>query len=72
MSAPVAHEAPAQRKFPCEQCGARLDFDPSASSLMCPYCGHAKTIWTDYTPVQERDYEAYLETGGEQSLPIVV
>lgn len=61
QAAPV--QAPAARKFPCDQCGARLDFDPSVTSLKCPYCGHAKTVYTDYTPVQERDYEAFLERG---------
>jgi predicted RNA-binding Zn-ribbon protein involved in translation (DUF1610 family) len=56
-------DAPAKRKFPCDQCGARLDFDPTVTSLKCPYCGGTKTIYTDYTPVQERDYDHYVETG---------
>jgi len=58
---PVA--APAGRKFPCDQCGARLDFDPSGTSLKCPYCGHSKHVYTDYTAVQERDFQAFIERG---------
>src|SRR5207344_1224993 len=30
---------PAGRQFPCGNCGARLDFDPAARSLKCPFCG---------------------------------
>src|SRR5262249_44134558 len=67
MSAPVATPASGQRKFPCETCGARLDFDPSMTELKCPYCGHTKRIYTDYTPVQERDYSAAIEAGGQGS-----
>src|SRR5262245_2883244 len=59
--APASKDAPAKRKFPCDQCGARLDFDPTAESLKCPYCGFSKKIYTDYTPVQERDFAHYAE-----------
>ena len=48
---------PAGRKFPCVQCGARLDFDPRARGLVCPYCGHLEVIVTDEVAVVvERDY----------------
>ena len=48
---------PAGRKFPCVQCGARLDFDPRARGLVCPYCGHLEVIVTDeVAEVVERDY----------------
>ena len=49
-----------QRKFPCSQCGARLDFQPGANALACPYCGHSERIYDDISGVQERDLEAYL------------
>ncbi|MEI8197761.1 MAG: hypothetical protein WCI73_17850, partial [Phycisphaerae bacterium] len=32
------------RKFPCQACGARLDFDPTLRALKCPYCGHVEEI----------------------------
>lgn len=42
---PTLSKAPPKgRQFPCVQCGARLDFDPSQRALACPYCGHAEEI----------------------------
>src|SRR4051812_49407052 len=41
----VVTSVPAEgRKFPCKNCGARLDFDPSQRALKCPYCGHVEEI----------------------------
>jgi DNA-directed RNA polymerase subunit RPC12/RpoP len=63
MPLDAASVEPVQRKFPCERCGARLDFDPSKSDLKCPYCGNERQIWTDYTAVEERDFAAAIEAG---------
>src|SRR5262249_2806223 len=54
-------------KFPCSQCGARLDFDPSVHSLKCPYCGHVEKIQREARAVEEHDFDAYLRDGGGQS-----
>ncbi len=57
MTDPPPPKPPAGRKFPCVQCGARLDFDPRARGLVCPYCGHLEVIVTDeVAEVVERDY----------------
>jgi DNA-directed RNA polymerase subunit RPC12/RpoP len=54
---PVMTNPPAQgRKFPCKQCGARLDFDPSQRALKCPYCGFVEEIAPDKSGVHEHDY----------------
>ena len=37
-------DPPRGRKFPCRQCGAKLDFDPAARGLKCPYCGFTEVI----------------------------
>jgi len=59
--APVMTAAPAQgRKFPCKQCGARLDFDPSERALKCPYCGHVEEIAPSKSGVVEHDYASAL------------
>jgi uncharacterized Zn finger protein (UPF0148 family) len=62
----VTKAPPAGRKFPCPQCGARLDFDPSAQGLSCPYCGFHQEIQTDeQQEVLERSYQEYF--GREES-----
>ena len=61
----VLTKAPAAgRKFPCKQCGARLDFDPSQRALKCPYCGFEEVIAPQQSRIVEHDYAAALEKGG--------
>lgn len=55
----VTKAPPAGRKFPCAACGAKLDFDPSARALKCPYCGHVEQIVPAGGAVEERDFEAF-------------
>ncbi len=58
IKAPTVTNSPDPgRKFPCKQCGARLDFDPSQRALKCPYCGHVEEIAPDKTGVQEHDFQ---------------
>jgi DNA-directed RNA polymerase subunit RPC12/RpoP len=56
----VTKAPPPGRKFPCPKCGAKLDFDPSAHALACPYCGHKEAIERGNNNLQEHDLEAYL------------
>ncbi|WP_254368071.1 zinc ribbon domain-containing protein [Paracoccus sp. Z118] len=35
---------PAEYRYPCESCGASLQFAPGQNMLVCPYCGHRQTI----------------------------
>lgn len=68
----VTKAPPAGRKFPCPQCGARLDFDPSARGLKCPFCGFHEEITRDEdAEVAERDYQDYLtrEEGKGKAIP---
>lgn len=51
---------PPGRKFPCKQCGARLDFDPSARALKCPYCGYEEKVQHERKQVNEYAFEDYL------------
>lgn len=30
--------------FPCQSCGARVEYAPGSHSLQCPYCGHTQAI----------------------------
>jgi DNA-directed RNA polymerase subunit RPC12/RpoP len=63
-AATQTNEVPAGRKFPCKNCGARLDFDPSARALKCPYCGYVEQIAPANTAVQEHDYQEALSKIG--------
>jgi predicted RNA-binding Zn-ribbon protein involved in translation (DUF1610 family) len=48
------------QKFPCSQCGAQLDYDPSQKTLTCPFCGHVQEIQAVAAVVEERDLAAAL------------
>lgn len=50
------------RIFPCESCGADLEFNIGVQNLRCPYCGFVKELATDEAAaVAEQDYESALE-----------
>jgi len=50
------------RIFPCEGCGADLEFHIGQQTLKCPYCGFAKEIeLEDLKEVVEQDFHAMLE-----------
>lgn len=55
--------------FPCAQCGAKLEYAPGTSTLLCPYCGHRNAIdagpevggaASALGPVEELDFRAAL------------
>ncbi|HEX7153985.1 MAG TPA: zinc ribbon domain-containing protein [Thermoanaerobaculia bacterium] len=48
------------RKFPCEQCGADLRWEPGVNALQCPYCGHRQTLTPAAEAVQEKPVDAAL------------
>lgn len=56
-----AFDSGAGRIFPCESCGADLEFHIGDQALRCEYCGHVKQIVIDAeTTVQEQDFHAML------------
>jgi predicted RNA-binding Zn-ribbon protein involved in translation (DUF1610 family) len=61
----ITNAPPPGRKFPCEKCGAKLDFDPASRSLQCPYCGHTQAIEPSKARVHKHDLESALEKGGD-------
>jgi len=55
------------RMFPCEGCGADLEFNIGVQSLRCPYCGFTKQIdIADDAQVQEQDFHQALARLAEQ------
>jgi predicted RNA-binding Zn-ribbon protein involved in translation (DUF1610 family) len=50
------------RIFPCDECGADLEFSIGSQSLKCPFCGAIKTIeLPEETAIVEHDYLQMLE-----------
>lgn len=50
-----------EHRFPCEQCGSDLRFDPEAGQLTCDHCGNSETLDTrSFDPIRERPIEAGL------------
>lgn len=65
--APIARkEPPAGKQFPCKNCGAKLDFDPTQRALSCPYCGHVERIAPSEKAVQNTDWNAYWAKHGSE------
>lgn len=64
----------AERQFPCEQCGAELNFVPGTHSLACNFCGFENLIEVESTPIVEQDYRAQLaqKTAGETMHDLMV
>jgi len=65
---PVTTESPGQtidqnagRIFPCEQCGADLEFHIGQQRLKCPFCSFEKDLTIDdETAIVEQDFRATL------------
>ena len=56
-------ESPAianDRRFPCEQCGAKLKFAPGTQMLRCGHCGHENPIGPAADSVEELDFHSQL------------
>lgn len=49
--------APTANQYPCQSCGAQVEFQPGANSLSCPYCGAQQEIEQVETKVERRSFE---------------
>jgi DNA-directed RNA polymerase subunit RPC12/RpoP len=50
------------RIFPCDQCGADLEFNIGVQALKCPFCGFVKKLDLDENAtIVEQDFNAMLE-----------
>jgi len=50
-----------ERRFPCEQCGAVLDYAVGTNTLECRYCGHRNAILASRETIEELDLHTALE-----------
>lgn len=61
LPSPDGNAAAAAREFPCDSCGARLEFHIGQQQLKCPYCGYEKALtFGEDEKVSEQDLEAAL------------
>lgn len=51
------------KKFPCSNCGAKMEFNPREGNLLCGYCGHQQEIPKSESDVKELCFETYFEQG---------
>ena len=61
----MAEKSENPEKFPCEECGAALEYAPGEPVVRCPYCGQANEIEQADSPwgggaVAEQDLDAAL------------
>ncbi|HEX4142500.1 MAG TPA: hypothetical protein VHY91_03035 [Pirellulales bacterium] len=46
-----------------------MNYDPTASALVCPYCGYVESIAPQSKQIEERDFKEYLEhQAGEETV----
>ncbi len=46
--------------FPCQQCGAKLEYQPGTDAQKCPYCGAENVIPKSEVAIRELDYQTHL------------
>lgn len=59
METPASTEI--EKRFPCGQCGAAVEFAPGVQSMKCPFCGHENAVPETTVEVQEQDFRTALE-----------
>ncbi|UBF25729.1 hypothetical protein K9N68_29950 [Kovacikia minuta CCNUW1] len=62
--------SPTIKHFPCPGCGAKLEFNPKAKQLKCPYCAREEAIPQTAEEIQERSYEDYLKVNRSQTVKL--
>jgi DNA-directed RNA polymerase subunit RPC12/RpoP len=45
--------------YPCESCGANVEYAPGAMALRCPYCGHEQHLAAPTRQIREHAYADY-------------
>ena len=62
-----------QHAFPCQQCGAQLDYKPGTDAMECGHCGHQHRISLSLEPIQEYDFHSTLKhlPGGAQDTVVM-
>ncbi len=54
-------QASGPRRYPCEKCGAQLEYTPGVGKLTCSYCSHQNVIPESAEEIKELDLVATLD-----------
>src|SRR5258708_3650865 len=54
-------QANTDKKYTCQQCGAKVDFQPGTTELKCPYCAGITPIPQSAEEIQELDFRGFLD-----------
>jgi len=54
-----------ETRFPCQQCGAKVEFSPGTTELECHYCGARTAIVQEAVAIEELDYHQMLRSAAE-------
>lgn len=66
MNVAVPGSQTAATHFPCNSCGAKLEFSPGLLALKCPYCGQENKLDKPVARVQELDFYDFFARAAEQ------
>jgi LSD1 subclass zinc finger protein len=55
------------KQFPCQSCGAALEFSPGTKSQKCPYCAAENAIPQSEEDIVELDFAAFLEQAAAET-----
>lgn len=58
----------AAQTYPCESCGAQLEFQPGTTQLHCPYCGHDQPIPASIDQIEELDFNTALAQAATETV----
>ncbi|GIH14755.1 hypothetical protein [Rugosimonospora africana] len=67
---PAAERSQTAQTYPCDGCGARVEFVPGTALLRCPYCGHEQQVSSIDRDVREHPYEELAELRVKERAPL--
>ena len=60
------------KRFPCKQCGAKLEYDPGTTRLACGHCGFENPIPQSAEDIRELDFAEHLAKVGDAAETVAV
>ncbi|WLQ32398.1 hypothetical protein P8A18_02575 [Streptomyces castrisilvae] len=58
------------RSYPCQACGATVEFAPGSDAMRCPYCGHEQAVATAAREVREHGFDELAALPAKPRSPV--